>query len=221
MLVEASTSDSNFISTYHLVNFPLDELDVYLGTDDLGTDDLGTDELDVYLGPKETASNELISTEQNVPTDTSTPLQGISCGKTSVNFSQSSPPPVAIVNPQQKAQTEAESDNPLLTSSKGKAARARSQAKYNQSPAGKAARARSQAKYNQSPAGKAARARAKAKYIQSPAGKAAIARYKAVQSARKHAYEIELATSGNKEIAKQKGEEAAAEKKKIITVRPW
>ena len=30
--VTASTSDSNFISTYNLVNFPLDELDVYLGT---------------------------------------------------------------------------------------------------------------------------------------------------------------------------------------------
>ena len=36
---------------------------------------------DEYLGTKETASNELISTQQNVPTDTSTSLQGASFGK--------------------------------------------------------------------------------------------------------------------------------------------
>ena len=94
-VVAASTSESNFISTYNLVNFP-------------------PDELDVYLGPKKTASDELISTELNLPTDTSTPLHGASCSKTSVNFSQSSPPPVAIVNPQQKAQTDAESDKPTV-----------------------------------------------------------------------------------------------------------
>ena len=76
---------------------------------------------DEYLCTKETASNELISTQQNVPTDTSTSLQGASCGKKSINFSQSSPRPVAIVHPQQKAQTEAESVNPLLTVSQSNA----------------------------------------------------------------------------------------------------
>ena len=235
--VAASTSVSNFISTYNLVNFPLDELDVYLGT-------------------KETASDELISTEQNPTTDTSTPLHGASCGKTSVNFSQSSLRPVAIFNPQQEAQTEAESDSTQLTFSKGKAAkiraqatksdqpparksaRARAQAKYDKSPAGKAARAnynqspggkaariRSQDKYNQSPAGKAARDKynqssagkaARAKYEKSPAGRAARARARAIRSARKCAYNIELASSGNKEIAKRKGEEAAEIKRSLL-----
>ena len=115
----------------------------------------------MHLGTKETASDELISTELNPPTDTSTPLQRASCGKKSINFSQSSPHPVAIVNPQQKAQTEAESDNPLLTSSKGKAAKP----KYKQSPAKKAAKE----KYRKSAHGKAVIA----KYDQSPARKAA------------------------------------------------
>ena len=212
--VAASTSDSNFISNDNLVNFPLGQLDEYLCT-------------------KETASDELISTELNPPTDTYTPLNGASCGKTSVNFSQSSPHPVAIFNPQQEVQTEAESDNPLLTSSKGKAAGAKcdqsparkaarkeydqsparqaARKEYQQSPAGKAAKA----KYNKSPAGKAARA----KYNKSPAGKAARAakaRSQAVRSAREYAYITELAKSGNKEIAKQKGEEAAAEKKRSL-----
>ena len=172
--VVASRSESNFISTYNLVDFT-------------------PDELDMYFAPKETASDELIPTELNPPTDTSNPLQG-ACGKTSVNFSQSSPPPVAIFNPQQKAQTEAESDNPLLPSSKGKAARkeyhkspARQAARkeYEQTPARKAARkeyqkspARKAARkeYEQSPAGKVAKARAQAKYQKSPAGKAARAR---------------------------------------------
>ena len=152
-VVAAPTSESNFISTDNSVNFPLGELDVYLGT-------------------KETASDELISTELNVPTDTSTPLQRASCGKTSVNFSQLSPRLVAIVNPQQKAQTEAESVNPLLTSSKGKAAKAKAQAKYDTSPARKAAKAKAQAKSDQSPARKAARVKAQVKYNQTPAGKA-------------------------------------------------
>ena len=118
--VATLTSESNFISTYNLVDLPLDELDVYLGTDELDVY-LGTKELDVYLGTKETTSDELISTELNVPTDTFTPLQEASCCKTSVNFSQSSPRPVAIVHPQQKAQTEAESVNPLLTVSQSNA----------------------------------------------------------------------------------------------------
>ena len=103
-VVAASSSESNFISTYNLVDFPLDELDEL-------------DELDVYLGTKETASDELISTELYAPTDTSTPLQGASCGKISINFSQSSPRPFAIVHPQQKAQTQAKNINLLLTSS--------------------------------------------------------------------------------------------------------
>ena len=231
--VAAPTSVSNFISTYNLVDFPPDELDVYLGT-------------------KKTASDELISTELNLPTDTSTPLHGASCSKTSVNFSQSSTPPVAIVNPQQKAQTDAESDNPLLTSSKGKAAKP----KYKQSPARKAAKDKyrksahgkaAMAKYEQSPARKASRKEydksparqaarkeyqkspagkaAKAKYHKSPAGKAAKVRYnqspagkaaKAIQSAKYSAYKKELVKSGNKEIAKQKGKEAAERKRLLL-----
>ena len=211
-VVAASTSESNFISTYNLVNFP-------------------PDELDVYLGPKETAPDELISTELNPPTDTSNPLQGTSCGKTSVNFSQSSPRPVAIVNPQQEAQTEVNSVNQLLRSSKHKTAlaeyektpaRKAAYARYIKTPAGKAALARAQkkyvktvsgkaaiAKYEQSPAGKAAKAKyrksapgkaAEAKYEKSPARKAA----RAIHSARTYAYNKELVKSGNKEIAKQK-----------------
>ena len=218
--VAAPTSVSNFISTYNLVDFPPDELDVYLGT-------------------KKTASDELISTELNPPTDTSTPLQRASCGKKSINFSQSSPHPVAIVNPQQKAQTEAESDNPLLTSSKGKAAKP----KYKQSPAKKAAKEKYRksahgkaviAKYDQSPARKAAkkeydkspaRQAARKKYQQSPARKAAQAKYDnsparkaahAIHSARTYAYNKELVKSGNKEIAKQKGEEAAEKKRSLL-----
>ena len=103
---------------------------------------------DVYLGTVETVeavSEELISMELNAPTDTSTPLQGVSFGKTSVNFSQSSLPPVTIVNPQQKAQTEAESINLLLTPSKHKTARARAQAKYEPYSTGKAAKTRNKA----------------------------------------------------------------------------
>ncbi len=194
--VAPSTSESNFISSDNLVNFPLYELVVYLGTN-------------------ETASNELSYTELNAPTDTSPLLQGESCGETSVNFSQSSWRPVAIVNPQQEAQTEAESVNPLLTSSKGKAAQARAKAKYEQSPARKAAKD----KYEQSPAGKAARAKyqqspagkaAKDKYEQSPAGKAARAKYQ--QSPAGKAAQAKYQQSPAGKAAKDKYEQSPAGK---------
>ncbi len=51
------------------------------------------------LGPNETSSDELSYTELNAQTDISSPLQGKSCGETSVNFSQSSSRPVAIISP--------------------------------------------------------------------------------------------------------------------------
>ncbi len=95
-----STSESNFISTDNLVNFPLDKLDVSLDTN-------------------ETASNELRYTEPNAHTDISSPLQDESCGEISFNFSQSSSCPVAIINPlntgiQQQVQIETQEDLSLI-----------------------------------------------------------------------------------------------------------
>ncbi len=79
-VVGPSTLDSNFISGDNLADIPLDGLDR-------------------YSGPNETSSDELRYTELNAPTDISSPPQDESCGKTSVNFSQSSSRPVAIISP--------------------------------------------------------------------------------------------------------------------------
>ncbi|WP_139117662.1 hypothetical protein, partial [Endozoicomonas atrinae] len=61
--------------------------------------DFTSEELDMYLGPNETSSDELSYTELNAQTDISSPLQGEPCGETCVNFSQSSSRPVAIISP--------------------------------------------------------------------------------------------------------------------------
>ena len=135
-VVAASTSESNFISTSKLkatrARCKQSPADITTQAIQPARDDPYKTKLaqsrnekiakrDEYLGTKETASNELISTQQNVPTDTSTSLQGASFGKRPINFSQSFPRPVAIVNPQQKAQTEAKSVKPLLTVSQSNA----------------------------------------------------------------------------------------------------
>ncbi|WP_419831227.1 hypothetical protein [Endozoicomonas atrinae] len=75
--VAPSTLDSNFISGDNLADIPLDELDR-------------------YLGPNETSSDELRDTEPNAPTDISPLLQGESFGKTPANHTC---PDIQLTNP--------------------------------------------------------------------------------------------------------------------------
>ena len=89
----------------------LSETNYILNNDDLP--ELTPEEVDVYLGSDDTASDKLIFTEPDSHNAMHPPLRGSPCGETSVNISQSSLRPVALIRPlnaenQQEIQMETE-----------------------------------------------------------------------------------------------------------------
>ncbi len=94
--VAPSRSESNFISTEGEFRKYMRILDL-LDSDDLVN--IPLEELDVYLGTNETASDKLLFTEPNAHTVTHPPLQESSCGQAFDNFSQPLSRPVAKDRP--------------------------------------------------------------------------------------------------------------------------